>query len=445
MVDHQIDSCNYFYENDIKKIFYDLNPIEYIYKDSDDKDLYKINIYIGGKDSDKIEYHSPMMVEGNKRHLYPNECRLKNITYATTIYYKVDVEYVFLTRKSTIRKTYPEENFYCLGSFPIMLKSKLCLLNKLNKGVCYQLGECRHDYGGYFIIDGKEKVIIPQEKFGDNIIYIRTLNDDKHDFSIEIKSVSEDHSKPKRTMAIRRDIHRGHLLVDIPNVRLPIPLFIVIRALGIISDKDICKCILSDLDDNEKYLELLRPSINDAGTFYTQLACLNYISVFLKHSTVNETHNILTNYLLPHMGEMNYHAKALFLGYMTFELLKTIHGDRPLTDRDNYKFKRVESTGTIMKALFTEYAKIMKQEIHTIVEKEMYYNNSLYLDENLHEQDFNPEKSNILYLVKDHIFNEKYIEQGFKKAFKGDWGAYDTPTTGVIKTESLSYNLFDPS
>jgi DNA-directed RNA polymerase II subunit RPB2 len=444
LVDHQIDSCNYFYENDIKKIFYDLNPIEYIYKDSDDKDLYKINLYIGGKDSDKIEYHSPMMVEGNKRHLYPNECRLKNITYATTIYYKVDVEYVFLTRKSTIRKTYPEENFYCLGSFPIMLKSKLCLLNKLNKGVCYQLGECRHDYGGYFIIDGKEKVIIPQEKFGDNIIYIRTLNDDKHDFSIEIKSVSEDHSKPKRTMAIRRDIHRGHLLVDIPNVRLPIPLFIVIRALGIISDKDICKCILSDLDDNEKYLELLRPSINDAGTFYTQLACLNYISVFLKHSTVNETHNILTNYLLPHMGEMNYHAKALFLGYMTFELLKTIHGDRPLTDRDNYKFKRVESTGTIMKALFTEYAKIMKQEIHTIVEKEMYYNNSLYLDENLHEQDFNPEKSNILYLVKDHIFNEKYIEQGFKKAFKGDWGAYGhTKRLGVIQDlNRLSYNSF---
>jgi len=131
------------------------------------------------------------------------------------------------------------------------------------------------------------------------------------------------------------------------------------------------------------------------------------------------------------MGEMNYHAKALFLGYMTFELLKTIHGDRPLTDRDNYKFKRVESTGTIMKALFTEYAKIMKQEIHTIVEKEMYYNNSLYLDENLHEQDFNPEKSNILYLVKDHIFNEKYIEQGFKKAFKGDWVHMDTPNDWV--------------
>jgi len=445
LVDHQLDSCNYFYDVNIREIFDDLNPIEYIYKDSKDNDMYKVLLYIGGRDLDKIKFNSPMIIEDDhKRALYPNEARLKNITYATTIYYKVDVDFVFTTKKKTVKKTYPEVDDYELGSFPIMIKSKQCILNKLSKEVCYQLGECRHDYGGYFIIDGKEKVIIPQEKFGDNLIYIRTLKDNKHDYSIEIRSVSEDHSKPKRTMAIRRDIKRGHFLVDIPNVRLPIPLFIVFRALGIISDKDICKCILSDLEDNDKYLELLRPSINDAGTFYTQLACLNYISVFLKHTTINETHNILTNYLFPHMGEMNYTSKALFLGYMTYEVLKVIHGDRTLTDRDNYKFKRVETTGGLMKDLFTEYSKIMKQEIHTIIEKEMYYNNSIYIDENLKESDFNPEKSNILSLIKDHIFSEKYIENGFKKAFKGDWGAYGhTKRLGVIQDlNRLSYNSF---
>jgi len=446
LVDHQLDSCNYFYDTNIRDILKDLNPIEYIYKDTDDNDIYKILIYIGGKNLDQLKFNSPMIIEDQKtkRPLYPNECRLKNITYATTIYYKVEVDFVFNTKKKTIRRTYPENDYYELGSLPIMLKSKLCILNKLNKDVCYQLGECRHDYGGYFIIDGKEKVIIPQEKFGDNVIYIRTLNDNKHDYSIEIRSISEDHSKPKRTLAIRRDINKGHFLVDIPNVRLPIPLFIVIRALGINSDKDICKCILSDLEDNHKYLELLRPSINDSGTFYTQLACLNYISVFLKHTTIDETHNILTNYLLPHMGEMNYTTKALFLGYMTYELLKVINGDRTLTDRDNYKFKRVETTGVLMKSLFTEYAKIMKQEIHTIIEKDMYYNNSIYIDENLKESDFNPEKSNILSLIKDHIFSEKYIENGFKKAFKGDWGAYGhTKRLAVIQDlNRLSYNSF---
>jgi DNA-directed RNA polymerase II subunit RPB2 len=445
LVDHQIDSCNHFYENNIKEILNDLNPIKYTYKNElDETDMYSIYIYIGGRNIDKIQFNSPMIVEDTKRKLYPNECRLKNITYATTIYYKIEVEFKFHGSGAIIKRTFPENEYYTLGLFPIMLKSNLCILNKLNKEICYQLGECRHDYGGYFIIDGKEKVIVPQEKFGDNIIYIRTLNDNKHDYSVEIRSISEDNSKPRRSMAIRRNEQNGYFTVDIPNVRMPVPLFIVIRALGIISDKDICKCILSDLKDNEKYLELLRPSINDSGTFYTQHTCLKYISTFLKNESINETHNVLTNYLLPHMGEMNYNAKALFLGYMTFEVLKVINGDKVVTDRDNYKFKRVETSGGLMKNLFTEYANIMYKEIYNQIEKEMYYNNEIYVDSNLKEPDFEPKKSNIFTIIKDHVFNEKQIEVGFKRAFKGDWGAHaHTKRLGVLQDlNRLSYNSF---
>ena len=450
LVDHQIKSCNAFYKKDIKEIFRDLNPIKYSTNlDTDDQeDAYKINIYIGGKNVEKLYFNSPMIVEDQKRHLFPNECRLKNITYATTIHYEIDVEFMIynkaLGKYVTFQKSFPENDKYELGSFPIMLKSDLCILKSLNKDIAYQLGECRHDYGGYFIIDGKEKVIIPQEKFGDNLIYIRTLKDDKHDFSVEIRSVSEDNSKPKRTFAIRRDINSHNFVVDIPNVRMPIPLFIVMRALGIISDKEICKCILSDLDHNETYLELLRPSINDAGTFYTQLACLEYISCFLKLENINEVHNILTNYLLPHVGEMNYFSKALYLGYMVFETLKVIQGESQMTDRDNYMFKRVENTGTLLKNLFTEYANIMYKEIHLVLEKDVYYNKDLYDDLDRDEQNFDPSKSNMVQLIKDSVFNETYIANGFKKAFKGDWGAHaHTKRLGALQDlNRLSYNSF---
>ena len=63
-------------------------------------------------------------------------------------------------------------NHFELGSFPIMLKSELCVLNNLDRHISFNMGECKNDSGGYFILDGKEKVIISQEKFADNMLYI---------------------------------------------------------------------------------------------------------------------------------------------------------------------------------------------------------------------------------------------------------------------------------
>ena len=59
-----------------------------------------------------------------------------------------------------------------LGNVPIMLKSKCCVLNNMSKQVLYNMGECLYDQGGYFIVNGKEKVIVSQEKGSDNNIYI---------------------------------------------------------------------------------------------------------------------------------------------------------------------------------------------------------------------------------------------------------------------------------
>ena len=74
-----------------------------------------------------------------------------------------------------------------------MLQSDLCILKGLPKNVRFNMGECRNDYGGYFIIDGKEKVIVSQEKFADNMLYIKKNKADNiYSYSAEIRSVSED-------------------------------------------------------------------------------------------------------------------------------------------------------------------------------------------------------------------------------------------------------------
>ena len=83
------------------------------------------------------------------------------------------------------------------------MNSYLCVLNKLDKNVRYNLGECRNDPGGYFIIDGKEKVIVSQENRADNILYVKDKFNDIYSHVAEIRSVSEDASKPVRTLSVR--------------------------------------------------------------------------------------------------------------------------------------------------------------------------------------------------------------------------------------------------
>ena len=221
-VKHHLDTVNLFYDEQISQLFRQHNPIKLLHNKVDiassrdgEKGMseykFRCNLYLGGKNGDKIYIGKPILHDktlGNN-YLYPNEARLKNISYTCSIHYDVDVEFEEYNDEMTeLNKTDGETitNIF-LGKFPIMLQSNLCILRGLPKEVRYSLGECRNDCGGYFIIDGKEKCIIPQEKFGDNMIYIRDMKDsDRYDYSVEIRSVSEDASKPIRTLKIMREV-----------------------------------------------------------------------------------------------------------------------------------------------------------------------------------------------------------------------------------------------
>ena len=222
------------------------------------------------------------------------------------------------------------------------------------------MGECRNDHGGYFIIDGKEKSIVCQEKFADNMLYIRDKYNEIYSHSAEIRSVSEDASKPVRTTAIRivepsSKYTNQQIVVVIPNVRKPIPLFILMRALGIISDKKIIEFCLLDLEKNSHLLELFIPSIHDANTIFSREVALKYIATFTKGKTVPHVLEILSNYFLPHIGEDNFIDKAYFVGYVVNNLIKVFTKQEKPTDRDSFKFKRVELTGKLIADLFKEY------------------------------------------------------------------------------------------
>lgn len=534
LVNHHIESYNDFYKKHIFQIFRDKNPIKVqsMYDDELGDYKNKCNLYLGGKDGTKIYFGKPIIYdEGRPHFMYPNEARLRNMTYAMTIHYDVEVEFIKTLRgdeepdiyggtndihetethdggdfesedededeqdkktggaktdilkkpprkkpaqKKKSAKTTPAEvakirentqasfaastsgniiqtspqpfliEKILLGKFPIMIQSDFCVLNRLPRDLRFQMGECRNDNGGYFIIDGKEKSVIPQEKFADNILYVKESSDDKYLYSAEIRSVSENVAKPIRTLSVKirasgsmntgfsqSKVENHNIVVSIPNVRKPIPLFIVFRALGFITDKQIIEMCLLNIEKYKSMVDLFIPSVHESGGIMTQHAALRFIAVFTKGKTIPHVLEILCDYLLPHIGETNYMAKAYYLGHIVFKLLKVYTKIEEPTNRDNFKYKRIETVGSLMTDLFREYFSIQSHEIQQGFEQRIHFNLELY-------------ENDLQTLVREYykeVFSQKAVDTGFRKAFKGNWGSQThTKRIGIVQDlNRLSY------
>lgn len=482
LIQHHIDSYNEFYENGIFRIFRENNKIELRIQNISDKEdefTFKCILYFGGKIENeeidekeneenneekkdkkiksRIYFSKPVIYDKSNIHLlYPNEARLRNLNYSMSIHYDLDVEY---QQYDKLRQEYKKvgkittyKNIF-LGKFPIMIQSKFCILWNLPRDVRFTMGECRNDLGGYFIIDGKEKTVVPLESQANNTIYVEKGDKgDKFSVQIKFKSISEDTSKPIRNLYIQLIAENisedtgivnenGNILVEIPNVRKPIPLMILFRALGIITDKDIIKVCLLDI---EKYKDLIihfLPSIYDAGNIMTQKLALEYIARFCKFRNITFVLSVLCDNLFPHIGEKNFIEKAYYLGYLIFRLLIVKVGLQEQTDRDNLKNKRIELIGPLLYDLFGDYYKIQLKAIQIEFEKKM----GIFTNEKKYENIEEIEKvvnDNYKDILKNTNLKDSNINDGFKKAFKGNWGAYaHTKKIGIIQDlNRLSFN-----
>ena len=473
LVQQHLDSYNRFYASEIMHIFRDNNPIRFVEREfvpdeeiaHTDAALKTLNeqratctIWMGGKNADRIYYGKPVLyndavsVEKGEhsdgefiQYLYPNDARIRNMTYGFTIHYDIEVETTYYEnedKKVTTNRVY--EKIY-LGRFPIMVQSNQCILDGLSREARFNFGECRNDFGGYFIINGKEKLIVSQEKMADNMVLVQKMTaSDTNPFSLtcDIHSVSEDTSKPIRYMSVKMFAEEGHIVTFVPMAAKPIPLFILMRALGVVSDKEIIEYCLLDMEKNSEMVDLFIPSIHDAGTIFTQSAAIEYISqLFMKRGTITETFNILMNYFLPHVGENNFIDKAYFLGHMVFKMLRVKLELEPPSDRDNFKYKRIETSGTLIRDLFREYWIIQNQAFFVRLDKELYYKRELYgVKHTVLQEGINRLTDGIPGMLSGN----RLVEKGFAKGFRGNWGAGKfTKRVGLVQdVNRLSWSSF---
>lgn len=515
LVRHHIESYNDFYKEDIFRIFKEMNPVTIVSGFDEKTKEYKskCNLYFGGKSGRRVYFAKPIIYDGDTPHyMFPNEARLRNMTYSMTIHYDVEVEILNTLSEGEEPIVYDDTGVDCeeeeeqrrfkdvkkdkaflesiaaiegkehidqdpqnpkpkavsanerakmleelrksvdgngvqrhcftlekilLGSFPIMVQSDLCILSGLPKEMRFNMGECKNDLGGYFIINGKEKTVIPQEKFGDNMLRVSKSTSPDFLYSAEIKSVSENSAKPVRSlrvdiMAPTKRYSNNNIVVNIPMVRAPVPLFIVFRALGFVTDREIIEMCLLDMNKYENLVDDFIPSIHDAGPIMTQLNALQYIAQLAKYKTVENAMYILSEFFLPHIGESNFVEKAYYLGYVVKRLLLVANGLEAPIDRDSYRYKRIELTGTMIYQLFREYFKIQTKTIYVAFERILYNDQTNYANR----------LDKLILNNFETVFKERNVETGFKKAYKGNWGATEhTKRIGAVQDlNRLSFN-----
>ena len=425
----QQDTYNDFISNLIPVIIEQYNPLVYKYEDKYDEeidnDIRKYDLEIKIKNP-RITYPKVCDNDGTTHELTSSLSRLRNYTYSSKLI--VDIE-----KKTTIYEDdkiieVDEKKFeeITIGKIPIMVNSKYCINSIKDKS---QLDECKYDNGGYFIINGIEKVIVFQERCIDNKGLCFYQKNAKCKYTLELKSSFKNKFMPTKPLSIKlyaKDniINGNYIRISMPYFKQDIPLFILMRALGFTSDKEIIKLIVLDLSNiyYKDVMEVIESSIEDSINVKTQEDALEFISNNLtnipreaknKEKVYEYIEYLLKNEYIPHVGE-SYIKKGLYTGYLVLKLIECSLGKKECDDRDSYLNKRIETTGALLGALFRQYYTKMMKELKTSCNKE-FNNGSWKATDNFHNI---INMSNIYKLIKPTI-----IENGLKFALAtGNFG-----------------------
>ena len=435
LVKHQLESYNYFVNNQIQQTIEMFNPL-LIVSDHDyikEHNLHRLEIEIT---FENFSIYRPQIYEnnGSTKIMFPQEARLRNISYSSAMTIDLNIKYTVRNGenyKNVLNYQKKIKNVH-IGKLPIMLKSDLCVLNQYKHLDHNETGECYMDPGGYFIINGSEKTCISQERAAENQIYCFNIekNNNKWSWKAEMKCIPDWKCiSPKQItmyIASRNNGYGNAIYLQIPRIKIPIPLFIIFRAFNIISDKEICELIMLNIanENMKKMLFALKASIIDANKYMTKDSAIKFIVNNVIYTPMNmdkETGSkkkydfameVLSNDIFPHCKTET--QKIYMLGYMTNMLLQTSFGWLQESDRDSYMNKRIDLTGPLLNNLLRNYfnklVKDMKKQIIREINSGSWKSNDDY--ENIIT------KTNIYKIIKSTT-----IEQGIKRALAtGDFG-----------------------
>ncbi|CAJ0649302.1 14408_t:CDS:2 [Entrophospora sp. SA101] len=332
LVKQHIDSFNYFVETELKKI---VQANDVITSDVDPTFWLKyLDIKVGPPERPDHDHETHQTI------FTPHECRLRDLTYSGNI--MVDVEYVRgksrIIRRNTI-----------IGKMPIMLRSSKCVLTGKTEAQLAKMYECPLDPGGYFIVKGTEKVILIQEQLSKNRIIVEG---DKKGLVQAYVTSSTHERKSKTYIVAKNDLKNDKITLKHNSISEEIPIVIVMKAMGIQSDKEIAQLISGG---NQTFLNMFSPNIEQCAKMkiFTQKQALDYIGSKVKvtrkianvrRPMAEEALEILATVVLAHVPvqNLNFQPKCIYIAIMIRRVLMVMAKESLVDDRDYVGNKRLE-------------------------------------------------------------------------------------------------------
>jgi len=307
----------------------------------------------------KIRIGRPIVYEanGSQTESIPMMARLRNMTYSAPVY----LEFTIVEEGMEIEEVEEE-----IGNLPVMVKSMLCNLHRHYltgegssdddyKNALMIKGEDPQDPGGYFIINGTERVLVCLEDLAPNRVMVEC--EQRYQRQTELAKVFSQR-EGFRALTVVEKKKDGIIQVSIPVASGQVPLAVLMMALGMESADDIMQSITNDPEMQNLILANIEEIHSTEGIYTTQEA-LEYMERRFaagqsKEYRKKRINYILDNTLLPHLST-TYEArlkKAVFLGRMAREVLELNRGQRKPDDKDHYANKRLKLAGNLMEELF---------------------------------------------------------------------------------------------
>ncbi len=341
-----IDSYNDFIKNKLQVI---VNEVGSLMPDILPPGVMDFEIKFG-----KIWVDKPFILEsdGARREITPMEARLRDVTYEAPIL--MEMNYV----KNGVEG---ERQVIHIGNLPVMVKSDICVLNGLSKDELVELKEDPEDPGGYFIINGTERVIVIIEDLAPNRFLVERKSSGR--FTEVCKVFSED-SQLRIPHVVQKE-KSGLITVNFTRMK-NVPFTLLMKALGVMKDND----IVSIVEPTNKMMSELYINFYETSTIKDQREALLALGKRLSSGKneeikIDRAVRMIDKYFLPHIGhsEADRIVKAHYLGKMVKKLLRFSYGLIPEDDKDHYANKRLRLSGDLLEGLFRYSFRILVSDM----------------------------------------------------------------------------------